>query len=269
VALQTYIDDTADLLRDPNHLFWSISQLTRYINLARYQLVKITACLPILISGQSPFGSASQAGYSIPGATIPGMLPGNTQGAQNASGAVSTSSNGCNTIPGVEQYPFTYFNRFLQAANAGADKIIDVMDCAVAQGGIRPAMSWIDFSSLQAYMRSYNLGVTSFPYFWSTFGDGTNGQLWLFPVPIGGGYIGEIELLVSASPKQLFSNNDVEIIPDNFRDAIPFRAAFLANMNAQKTGAANLMLNYFNDLLGIARVSSDRGKVQSYYFTDI
>ena len=269
MALSNYIADTRDLLRDANGLFWSDAQLTRYINLARYQLCKITACLPILISGQSPFGSTSQAGFSIPGATIPGMLPGNTPGAQNASGAVSTSSNGFNTIPGVECYPYSYGNRFLQAANAGADKIIDVMDVAVAQGGIRPAMSWIDFSSLQAYMRSYNLGVTSFPYFWSTFGDGTNGQVWLFPVPISGSYIGEMEWLVSASPKQLFSDNDPEIIPDSFWDAIPFRAAFLANMNAQKTGQANLMLNYFNEFLGIDRVAADRGRVPSYYFTDI
>lgn len=269
MALQTYIDDTADLLRDANHLFWSEKQLTRYVNLARYQLCKITACLPILISGQSPFGSASQPGSSIPGATIPGMLPGNTPGAQNSAGALSTTSNGFQTIPGVECYPFTFGNRFLQAANAGADKIIDVMDVAVSQASVRPAMSWIPFSDLQAYMRSYNLAVTSFPYFWSTFGDGTNGQVWLFPLPIEGGFVGEMEWLVSASPKQLFSNNDPEIIPDNFRDAVSFRAAFLANLNAGRTGQASLMMNYFNEFLGIDRVSSDRGKVSNYYWDSI
>lgn len=263
--LSEYLYDTRDLLRDSSSLFYSKQQLVRYINKARINLCKTVAPLQILVSGQSPFGASAQPGYLIPGAAIPGAQPGAFPGNSNSSGAASTSSNSFNTIPNVELYPFKFANPYVQAANAGVKGIIDVMDVAVTWGGIRPAMSWVPYSELQAYARSYNLGVSSYPSLWSTFGDGENGQVWLFPIPSQGNIQGEMEWLCSCVPFDLYSDDDFEAIPDNFTDAVPFFAAFLAYLNSQRTGNANLMLNHFNDFLGLDRAASDRGKVSNYY----
>lgn len=268
-SLSQYNEETRDLVRDSNSLFYSDAQINRYINSARYQVCKVTACLQVLVSGQSPFGSASQAGFAIPGATVPGMLPGNNPGGANASGGISTTTNSFNTTPGVERYPFSFANPYIQAANGGYKGIIDVQDVSVSWGGIRPPLAWWPFADLQAYARSYNLGVTSYPSIWSTFGDGDKGQVWLFPIPSQGGIVGEMEWLCSCAPKPLYSNDDPEAIPDNFTDAVKFFAAFLACLNAQKMGHAVINLNYFNDFLGLDRVSSDRGKVSSYFFEGI
>ena len=261
-TISQYLTETRDLLRDSNAQFFSDQQVTRYINSSRAQIAKITACIQILIPGQSPFGSASQPGLSIPSAMVPGMLPGNIAGGFNASGANSTTSNTFQTITGVEMYPFKYGNAYAQAANGGVKSIIDVQDVAVSQGGERPAMTWIPFADLQAYARSYNLGVSSYPFYWSTFGDGENGQVWLFPFP---SISSEMEWLVSCVPKPLYSNDGPEAIPDNFTDAVKFFAAYLGYLNSQRTGQASLMLNYFNDFLSLDRASSDRGKVSVYY----
>lgn len=261
-TLSQFVEETRDLLRDANAQFFTDRQITRYVNSARSQLCKVTACLQILIPGQSPFGSAAQAGIAIPGATVPGMLPGNAPGGFNTAGANSTTSNTFQTITGVEMYPFKYGNPYAQAANGGVKAIIDVQDVAVSQGGERPAMTWVPFADLQAYARSYNLGVSSYPFYWSTFGDGENGQVWLFPFP---SISSEMEWLVSCVPKPLYSNDDPEAIPENFTDAVKFFAAYLGYLNSQRTGQASLMLNYFNDFLGLDRASSDRGKITEYY----
>lgn len=265
MALQNYLDETRDLIRDANGLFYSDKQLTRYINTSRYQIAKLMACIPVLITGQSFFGAASQAGFSVPGATIPGALPGNQPGGANTVGGLNTTSNGFQTIANTESYSYEYGNRFLRAANAGTNKIIDVMDLAVSWGTYRPPMQWMPFGDLQAYARSANLVASTYPAVWSTLGDGTRGRIFLWPQPSQNL---EMEWFASASPKPLYSNNDFEIIPENFTDAVPYFAAFRAYLNSQRTGNAMLMLNHFTDFLGIDRVSSDRGKVPNYFFWD-
>lgn len=262
MALTNYLTETRDLLRDSNGLFFTDAQIKRYVNSARTQIAKVTACLQILVTGQSPFGSTAQAGSAIPGAMAPGMLPGNLDDAENSSGAESTSSNSFQTIPGVELYPFKFANPYVRDANAGVKGILDVQDVAISWGGIRPALSWVPFADLQAYARSYNLGVTSYPFYWSTFGDGENGQVWLFPVP---NQALEMEWICSCAPKDLNTDNDVEIIPSNFTDAVKFFAAYLGFLSSFRSGQALIQLNYFEDFLGLDRTSSDRGKTSSYY----
>lgn len=266
MALSNYIEETRDLVRDSGKLFYSDKQLTRYINISRRMICKTMACLPTLITGQSFFGAASQAGFSVPGATIPGALPGNQPGAANSVGGLNTTSNGFQTIANTESYSYSYAERFMQAANAGTDKILDVMDVACSYGTYRPQMNWMDWGSYQAYARSANLVASTFPVIWSTLGDATRGRVFLWPQPSQNL---EMEWFVSASPKALYTNNDLEVLPETFWDAVPYFAAFRAYLNSQRTGNAMLMLNHFTDFLGIDRVSADRGKIPTYYWTDI
>lgn len=264
-TLDDYVGETQALLRDSSSLFTPLSQLKRNINSARNQVAKVTGCLPVLIAGQSSFGNMAQAGVAIPGAMVPGALPG------NFAGAAIASANSFQTIAGVEKYPFKFANPYVQQANAGIDKIIDVINISISWGGIRPAMNWVPFEDLQAYYRSYNVGVFSYPFCWSTDGQGSNQNVWLFPVPSVGpstqvpGGQGEMEWWVTCVPKPLYSNDDFEALPDNFTDAVKFFAAFLSLMAAQRFDAANIQLNLFNEFLGIDTVSSDRGKIQSFY----
>ena len=50
-TLQTYITQVQRLLHDPNANFWSVSELTDYVNQGRYQIAKDSKCLRQLATG--------------------------------------------------------------------------------------------------------------------------------------------------------------------------------------------------------------------------
>lgn len=255
--LSDYLLDTSNLLRDSNYLFNSQTKLTRYINLARDQVAKQSGCLRALIAGQAPFGNAANPGTLIPGAGQPG----------------SPLVQNFSTLVGVEKYSYGYANPFLTANNQGYRAVVDVIDCAVSWGGNRPCLNWMPWEDLQAYARSYNVGVFSYPFLWSSSGSGTKGQVWLFPVPqiaqaanAQPGAQGEMEWDTTCLPSYLYSNNDYEALPESVTDAVPYFAAHLAFLGSQRFAMAATMLSLFNEKLGIDNTASDRGKSDSYYY---
>lgn len=258
--LSDYLTDTTNLLRDSNYLFNSQTKLTRYINLARDQVAKQSGCLKAIIAGTAPFGNASNAGSLIPGAGQPGS---------------PLSQQFC-TLVGVEKYHYGYANPFLTANNQGFRSIVDVIDVAVSWGGNRPSLNWMPWEDLQAYARSYNIGVFSYPFLWSSHGSGSKGQVWIFPVPQtiatgttlanSAGATGEMEWDVTCLPSYLYSDNDYEALPESVSDAVKFFAAHLAFLGSQRFGMAAVMRSLFNESLGIDNTAGDRGKTDSYYY---
>jgi len=256
VRLSDYIQYTRDLLNDSAGLYVPLPQLIRYINRARYRVALHTGCIRKLISGNAPFGNSAQAGSFIPGAAQAGSSP-------------VTSFQ---TIAGVEKYSYAFANAYLRQSNAGVKGIIDVNQVAVSWGGIRPAMTYLPWDDLQALARSYNQGVFSYPYWWSTMGDGEVGEVWLFPVPSVGPDAqgnGEMEWLVTCVPLPIYTDNDAEAIPEPFQSDVPYHAAHTALLGKQRFGAAQIFQNEFNERLNIDRVASDNGKVSSYYTSDL
>jgi hypothetical protein len=138
-------------------------------------------------------------------------------------------------------------------------------------------MPWED---LQAYARSYNIGVFSYPFLWSSNGSGTKGQVWLFPVPqmwpppgtvaslinqFPGGQ-GEMEWDVTCLPTWLASDSDYEALPESVTDAVAYFAAHLAFLGSQRFGMAAVMKTLFEEKLGIDNTAGDRGKTDAYYY---
>lgn len=249
--------DTATLLRDSNNQFTSKANLVRFVNQARYQIALQTDCIQLVISGNAPYGGSGNPGLALPGAMTPG----------------ASNVNSFSTISGVEKYSFEYANPYAQAQNSGVKGIIDVVGVSVSWGGIRPTMNYMPWLDLQAYARSWNVGVTSYPFLWSTQGYGEKGQVWLFPIPnvsasLTQGGQGEMEWQVTCVPKPLYTDNDTEAVPEPFQQYVQYYAAYLALLAGQRFGAAQIHLNYLNDNLGIGASASDRGKVNSFYYGD-
>lgn len=255
--LEQYITETADLLHDSSHSFYSRTQLIRYINSARRQCAYRSGCIRCLVTGKSPFGGGAQPGSIIPGAAQPGVLPGAGANAEN-----STPTNDFMTIGGVEMYPFAFANSYLKAQYSGTKAVVDIIEVAVSWGSIRPALTWMPWDDLQAYARSYNVGVTSYPFVWSTNSDGENANLWLFPVPTAAM---EMEWDVIAVPLDLFDDSAHEAIPSPYRDAVKYYAAHLAYMNSQRHSLAENMLRLMVENLQVSRAASERSRQGSYY----
>jgi hypothetical protein len=260
MALSDYLTDAAALLHDNNMLFTSKAQLIRWINSARKQIAERTGCIEKVIMGQSAFGAGAQPGSFIPGAGTPGALPGSQPNAPN-----SQTQNLFFTIPGVERYPYQDFaNPFLTAQHEGCLGVIDTISVSVNWGGSpRPSLAWMPWQDLQAYGRAYATLTESYPYFWSTLNDGSNGEVWLFPVP---SFPNEMEWQVICTPKPLYTDNDFDIIPANFREAVKYYAAGLAFMGSRRYADGNLMMGEFQERIGVSRASSDSGKVPNFYW---
>lgn len=260
--LSQLLTDTAALLNDQNFSFTSQMQLTRWINRSRREIASMTGSVQRLISGQTAFGASSQPGFMIPGAIQPGAATPNANPQVIGFGADTTNS--MMTIPGVERYPYVgFFNDVLRDAYKGCDSVLDAIQLAVNWGGVtRPALDWLPWDDYQAYCRAYATLVTSYPSVWTVFNDGPLGEVWMFPIP---SQAGEIELTASCLPSDLNSDNDPEVIPSNFCDAIVFGAAKFAYQTSQRYAQAEVMEGEFMKKLGIERVASDKGKTQSYY----
>lgn len=263
-TLSDYQLDTQDILRDANAQFTTITQLNRYINRARREVAIRTACLQAVITGQSAFGTSAQPGNMMPGAFIPGTLPGSNSGNSNEAGATATASNSFVTIPGLELYTYNYANPYLQAQYQGYDKVIYVFNISCDIGGYMPTMRWMPWDNLQAYARAYNLGVTSYPVAWAAKGVGENGQAWLFPMPTNMGFATMLWECI-CTPKPLYSNADFEAIPSLYNNAVKYYAAYLAYMGQQRSGMAQIMRGLFEEQLMISGVASDWGHVEDYY----
>lgn len=262
--LATYQVETLDLLRDANSQFTSTNSLNRYINNARKQIAMRSACLSVNVTGQAAFGTGAQAGYGIPGAIVPGTLPGSLPNNTNEPGAVSTPTNLFTTIPGVEMYSYGYAKPFLQAQYAGYDSVIYVNEISVSWGGIMPALNWLPFEDLQALARSVNLGVSSYPYVWSQKGIGESGQVYVFPIPSQLAP-GSMEWQCICTPKPLYTNDDFCCLPEIYQNIVRYYACYLAYLAQQRTGMAQVMRGLFEEQLGISGVAGDWGHTDSWY----
>ena len=85
--LSDYLLACTDITRDSGYQFTTQAQWIRYINIARREIAKRSACLEAVVTGQSAFGTSAQPGNMIPGAFIPGTLPGSAPGNSNEPGA--------------------------------------------------------------------------------------------------------------------------------------------------------------------------------------
>ncbi len=266
-TLSWYQNDASVLLRDQAYAFNSKAQLTRWINEARRNIAKRTGCVRRLVTGQSGFGAGAQPGFAIPGGMQPGALVDNVPALLNTV-ANQATQNSFTTIAGVERYPFVGFiDPVLRAQYAGCDSVIDVIACSVNWGGnFRPTLNWMPWDDLQAWCRSYSNQTTAYPSVWSVYNDGTQGEIWLFPTP---SQIGEMEIDCYCTPKALNSDDDFDVIPDGFKEAVKFMAASLAFMTSYRYQEAQMMERMYLDSIGVAATARDMGKSPSYYYTSI
>jgi hypothetical protein len=247
VSLQDYQIDTASLLHDQNNLFTSLFQLNRWINQAREQVAMDSGCLRVLAAGQSPFGASAQAGSAVPGGAIPGQPP----------------ISGFQTIPSQEVYPYAYANEYVTSQNRGIRAVGDVVGVAVSWGGsIRPMQNWMPWDELQAFARSYNIGVFSYPFVWSNTGSGEFGKIWLWPAP---STVTEMEWDCLCLPLPLHTNDDYEAIPPTFRRAVKFWAASLAFESSNRPDRAERMQQRYLQSGITAAGASERMRVPNYY----
>lgn len=235
--------------------------MTRWINTARRNLAKRTLCVRRLVSGQSAFGASAQPNAIIPGGIQPGATPG-AQPNANLNGFASLGS--LTTLPNIERYPYQgLLNSYAQKQHAGIEGLIDIGMVSANWGtAYRVALQWMPWMEFQAYIRASALLNSSYASYWSIMNDGTNGELWLGPVPTTA-Y--DLELDAYCVPANLLSDNDYDAIPEHFREAIKYGAAALIYMQAKRYMEAAVMDGQYREIVGVSAFAGDSGKIPNFY----
>jgi hypothetical protein len=166
------------------------------------------------------------------------------------------------TIPNQEIYPFAAWNSLVQTAMPGIKNILACRSLAIGIGGQwqqqtngqwaitggswKPLWRRIVWTDFQARFRIYGrtfLGTISEPGWWSQYGEGPIGSLYLAPIPT---QQLPIEVDLTCIPEPLLTDNDPEIIPYPWVDAVAYWAATLALLQQQRAQDAQAMAQTFN-----------------------
>jgi hypothetical protein len=217
--LAQYQSDTRALLNDPQGQFFQDATLNNYINRSRRRVAAASGCLRVVPPGVQ-------------------------------------------TVPNQEIYPFAAWNALAQEAMPGVRSILSCRSIAIGIGGSwqqdqngvwairggswKPMWRRIVWSDFQARFRIYGrtfLGTISEPGWWAQFNEGPIGSAYLAPIPT---QALPMEVDLTCIPENLLTDNDPELIPYPWTDAVMWWAAVLAMLQQQRQQDAQAMAVAFN-----------------------
>jgi hypothetical protein len=85
----------------------------------------------------------------------------------------------------------------------------------------------------------------------------------MFPSP---SVSGDIELDAFCIPKEIYSDDDFDVIPTPFKNAVKFGAAQLAFYTSGRYAQAEVMGGMFEQRIGTGNVARNTGKTPNYYW---
>lgn len=261
-TLNQYELQLDDLLHDPNNQVWSQSQLDRYINEARRQIVMDTGCLRSLQTCYLTQGQESYTFGQVTGAVI------NSGGSNYSSPAISFAGGGGSGVAAtltqsggaVNAINFTSFGSGYTTAPAatvtdggsgtGAQIVTgvlnvntyDVLAVSVIWGAERYQLDWYPFSQVSKYIRTWlSTNYQRQPIAWAVYGEQ---QIFISPPP-DQNYQCEIDTIILPTDLTDYTTNDP--IPVLNQDCIKFYAAHLAKFNIEAYGEAEIFKARYTD----------------------
>ena len=263
-TLSNYLTQVEYLLHDANNNFWTVDQLTGYINEARSQLVRDTGCLRTVQNTSTPIASSNPylstntnttpatpwvastavtAGqyvfsniyiyqYQTSGTsgTVAPAYPTGT----NIFPPTTTFPDGTATLLYVQNAEIIPFQALPQGINT-----VDILNINLYWGNSRIPMRylpWSDFTSQLRYWQNY-IGR---PICFSVYGQQ---QIYIAPVPDQSYYI---ELDTVILPQPLTTLSQVDTILDPWSTAVQYYAAYKAKFYEQSYGEAEIFQQQYN-----------------------
>lgn len=236
--LAQYIDEVQSHLNDSQGQFFSIPRLTGFINRSRRRIAATSGCLRV--------------------------VPPGTQ-----------------TKPGREVYPFSEWTALVQQVCPQAQSILSCRSLSIGIGGAweedadgiwsiqkgtwKPMWRRIVWTDFQARFRIYGgtfYGTISQPGWYSQYGSGPLGALYIAPIP---SIASPLEVDLTLIPQPLLTDDDIEPIPYPWSDAVSYWAAMLAFWQQQRKEDAQSMAELFQaDLPMCASVVSPQMVMNPY-----
>ena len=291
MALNNYILETQRLLHDPAAAYFSVADLTSYINTGRNEIALAGQCVRVLLSGtvSSCAVSAGGAGYSARTGVTFSSASGGTGATATltiASGVITAATmisggsgfdaatatavasdpgggSGAVLVPtiaganmmvvGQEVYTFNSRSSIVQLT-PGVSAVAGVLAIAVSWGSTRPALKRRSWDSFQAKWRSWAQGWLNNPIIWAQYGQGVGSSIYLAPIPTNPF---NMEWDTYCAVNGLTSDTDPEAIPYPWTDCVPYYAAYRALFNAQRyPDAQQMYAEYQKYLVGAQKIST-------------
>jgi len=303
-TLSEYLTQTRSLLNDPSAQFYSTPNLTRWVNLGRKKIAQDAQCVRILARSSASIASitvtAGGSGYlTAPTVTISapnaygvgftqatatatitlgvvtsiavtnagtGYIDPTTVTLSGGSGSGATASpvltSYVHTVASQEVYDFTTVNAIIQDQEEGAGEIIGVQSVSVSWGASKPTLNNVPWSAFQAYLRSLNIVSQNYPVVFSQYKQGVKGSIYLYPIPAS---VAQMEWDCYCTPADLVDDEDEDLVPYPWTEAVPYYACYQAYLNAQRRDDAQAMLADYKRYAIEGRVGTTPAVVPSFY----
>ena len=281
--LTYYITQVQRLLHDSSAQFWSIAELTDYINSARIRLVRDTGCYRqlqtlYLSTGVEVYPFGGVTGFQITNGgtgyltapTVNITAPGFTGGVTAT--ATATVTNGVVTDvlvtnPGTWYLatPTVTFTPTSGGINAAATAYfinaltIDAVNVTVYWGSSRRVLSFRQWSTFNAIARGW-VNYLGLPSLFSVY---SYTQLYIAKIP-DQAYMVDLDSVQEPIP--LITDADLEVIPVVMIDPIQYFAAHLAKIKSQKWSEADAFYARYNQEVIKAINSSFTRRTKYPYF---
>jgi len=262
MALNAYVIATQRILHDVSAQFWSVPEITDYVNQARTRVVRDTGCyrqLQTLYCSTGvevyPFGGVTGfkitnggTGYATaPAVTVAG--PGITGGVQAT--ATATVTAGVVTDIAVTN-PGTLYGASPLVSFAGGGGInaaatayfinsttIDAVNVTFYWGNSRRVLGFRDWTTFNALARSW-VGYLGLPSLFSVYG---YTSVYVAKIP---DQPYQVDLDSVQQPPALTDDTTLEVIPIVMQDPVKYFAAHLAKIKSQKWGEADALYERYN-----------------------
>lgn len=251
-ALSGYLTQVQRLLHDSNAQFWSVAELTDYINSARIRTVRDTGCYRqlqtiYLSTGVEVYAFGGVTGFNVTnggsgygaGSTVTVSAPAASGGIQATAtptivGGVIKSIQIVNegtlyagTAPTVTINPVGGGSGATATAYIIDSATIDCVNFSVYWGNTRQVLAYRDWSTFNARARGY-VQYLGLPSVFSVY---SYNSIYVAKIP---DQTYQVDLDVVRLPPTLVDNTTLEVIPQVMQDPVQYFAAHLAKIKSQK-----------------------------------
>jgi hypothetical protein len=158
-----------------------------------------------------------------------------------ATATASTSPINTTTLQ-QEEYLFKDVNLSMFP---GVGEIFAVKSVSIIYSNLRFSLPCYDFSTYQARIRQYPTQYQWVPAVFGQYGQGTSGSLFMYPLP---SQTFQLEMDCFCLPADLDDDDQPEILPMPWQDAVPFYAAHLAYLELQNLNSARYYFELYETM---------------------
>ena len=165
---------------------------------------------------------------------------------------------GLSTVGGTNAYSFA----FITGGPTGTQGVFNIRQITLGVSGGSVFLTPRPWEWFNRYNLSQTGQANAQPNTWAQLGQGVSGNFYLSPTPDA---VYTLSLDCAFYPSALATDSDPEAIPYPWTDAVPYFAAYMAYLSAQRATDAQAMYQRYQEFTHRARMISTSGVMPGQY----